>query len=157
VIEFRKAKIPDELDELQRLDRRIFADFPGDFFELEDWEGFESYWMLDDGVIVGCSAFLPNIDFNDGPRSGCLYIVSTGVLPEMRRRSYGRKQKEWQIEFAKQHGFHTIVTNMRRTNRPIIRLNESLGFKFREIAPSFYSDPEEDAIVMELDLTRPKS
>jgi len=157
MIEFRKARIPEEAEELQRLDQKIFAEFPGDLFALEDWMEFESYWMIDDGVIVGCSAFLPNVDFDSTPRPGCLYIASTGVLPEMRRRSYGRKQKEWQIEYAKQHGFRTMVTNMRRSNRLILRLNERLGFKFRGIAPSFYSDPEEDAFVMELDVTRPTS
>jgi hypothetical protein len=46
-----------------------------------------------------------------------------------------------------------MVTNMRRSNRPIIHLNEGLGFRFRSTHAAFYDQPEEDAIVMELALT----
>jgi ribosomal protein S18 acetylase RimI-like enzyme len=49
-------------------------------------------------------------------------------------------------------GFELIVTNMRKSNSPIIKLNEKLGFTIREISPGYYSDPSEDAIVMELRL-----
>jgi ribosomal protein S18 acetylase RimI-like enzyme len=86
---------------------------------------------------------------DETPREGCLHIVSTGVLPEARGRGLGRKQKEWQLEFARREGFHTIVTNMRRSNAQIIHLNGELGFEERKIHPNFYVDPQEDGIVME--------
>ena len=62
----------------------------------------------------------------------------------------GAKQKEWQIEYARQHGFEGIVTNMGESNVRLIRLNEKFGFKTRGIAPGYYSNPEERALVMEL-------
>jgi len=105
--------------------------------------------MVEHDEIVGCSAFIRNVDYDDAPREGCLHIVSTGVLPEARGRGLGRKQKEWQFEFARREGFHTIVTNMRRSNAQIIHLNSELGFEERKIHPNFYVDPQEDAIVME--------
>jgi ribosomal protein S18 acetylase RimI-like enzyme len=143
------VQVPEEIEALREIDARIFKDFPGDLFDAEDWRQFESYWMVEDGAIVGCSAFLLNVDYDESPRSGSLYIVSTGVLPEARGRGLGRKQKEWQIDFARSQGFEVIVTNMRKSNRAILRLNEEVGFKFRSIHPSFYYEPEEDAIVME--------
>jgi ribosomal protein S18 acetylase RimI-like enzyme len=154
MIEFRKVKITDELEALQQLDEKIFAAFPGDLFTQEEWASFESRWMIADGAIVGCSALVHDVDYDESPRPGCLYIVSTGVVPEARKRGLGRKLKEWQIEYARSHGFEVIVTNMRQTNHPIIRLNEALGFRRRSIHPSFYEDPPEDAIVMELRLVR---
>jgi ribosomal protein S18 acetylase RimI-like enzyme len=153
MIEFRKVTIPDELQAIHRLDQKMFGAFPGDLLPLEVWEGFESYWMVLEGATVGCSAFLHHVDYDKTPRPGCLYIVSTGILPDVRGRGLGRKQKEWQIEYARSHSFEIMVTNMRRSNRPIIHLNEGLGFRFRSTHAAFYDQPEEDAIVMELALT----
>jgi len=152
MIEFRPAKLTDDLEALQRLDAIIFADYPGDLFSQEDWLLFDSYWMLDNGRVVGCAAFLANLDFDFSPRPGCIHIMTTGVLPELRGRGLGRKQKEWQIEYARSRGFELIVTNMRQSNLRMIHLNESLGFRFRQIAPGYYLDPPEDAVVMELRL-----
>jgi len=157
MIEFRPASLPDDLEALQRLDEKIFADYPGDLFTSDEWLLFDSHWMLENGQIIGCAAFLADVDYDFSPRPGCVHIVSTGVLPERRGRGLGKLQKEWQIEYARSSGFQVMVTNMRRTNRRIIRLNELLGFQFRLIAPAYYLDPPEDAIVMELRLNRATS
>jgi len=150
MIEFRPAKLPDDLEALARLDEKIFADYPGDLFTPDEWLLFDSHWMLEHDRIIGCAAFLADVDYDFSPRPGCVHIVSTGVLPEHRGRGLGKLQKEWQIEYARSRGFQMMVTNMRRTNHRIIRLNELLGFQFRLIAPAYYRDPPEDAIVMEL-------
>ena len=71
-------------------------------------------------------------------------------MPEYQGKGFGRKQKEWEVEYARQNGFSSIVTNMRESNHRIIRLNEALGFKFRENVPDYYTLPVEAAIVMEL-------
>lgn len=151
-IEFLKAKIPDEIEALCEFDRKAFASFPGDLFDPEDWATYESYWMIVDGEIVGCSAFVHDVDYDEKPKPKSLYIISTGVLPEFQGRGLGAKQKEWQIEYARGRGFDVIVTNMRESNIRIIRLNEKFGFKIREIAPAYYSEPEERALVMQLKL-----
>jgi GNAT superfamily N-acetyltransferase len=151
-IEFRRVILPDGIDLLCEIDRKIFHAFPADLFTPEEWAEFESYWMIVDGRIVGCSAFIRDSDYDDEPRPGCLHIMSTGVLPEFRRQGLGMKQKQWQIEFAKQQGFRTIVTNTRQSNIPMLQLNLKLGFVIREVAPHFYYEPDEPAIVMELQL-----
>lgn len=151
-VEFRKVVVPDEIEALCAFDRRAFAHFPADLFSAEEWAQFESHWMIVDGDIVGCSAVVPDQDYDETLRPGALWIASTGILPEHRRKGYGKMLKEWQIRHAKERGFREIVTNMRASNRPIIKLNEKLGFKIREISRGYYPDPEEDAIVMELRL-----
>ena len=151
-IEFRPVRVPEELAELCEFDRKAFHAYPADLFMEEEWEGFESHWMIVDGVIVGCSALLRNVDFDDEPRAGYIHIVSTGVLPEYRRRGFGRKLKEWQIAFAREEGFEVIVTNMRESNERIIKLNLDLGFEVRGVVEDFYPVPVEGAIVMELGL-----
>jgi ribosomal protein S18 acetylase RimI-like enzyme len=151
-IEFRKAKVPDEIEALFEFDQKAFAAFPGDLFDPEDWAEFESFWMLVDGQTVGCSAFVHDVDYNQQPRPKCLYIISTGVLPEFQGRGFGTEQKRWQIDYARQRGFEVIVTNMRESNSRIIRLNEKFGFTTRGAVPGYYANPEERAVVMELKL-----
>ena len=155
MIEFRKISFPEESESVLQIDGKIFADFPGDLFDVEDWADFESYWMLEDGAIVGCSAFIHHVDYDETPRPGYLHIISTGVLPEARGRGLGRKQKKWQIEYAQTLGFEVIVTNVRRSNARMIHLNRRFGFEVRQIHSGFYEDPKEDAIVMERRLASP--
>jgi GNAT superfamily N-acetyltransferase len=150
ITEFHEAVVPADLGELLDFDRRIFAQFPEDLFSAEDWSSCHSYWMVVDGIKVGCCAFEWHVDFDETPRRGCLYIASTGILPEYQGKGFGREQKEWEVEYARQNGFSSIVTNMRESNHRIIRLNEALGFKFRENVPDYYTLPVEAAIVMEL-------
>jgi ribosomal protein S18 acetylase RimI-like enzyme len=152
MIEFRKAIIPDEIDALCEFDRRAFHAYPKDAYGPERWKDLESYWAIADGKTVGCTAFGQNIDYDDRPRPGCLYISSTSVLPEFQGQGFGKKQKEWQIEYAKQNGFQVIVTNMRQSNERIIGLNERFGFQRRKVVPNCFSAPAEAAVVMELDL-----
>lgn len=151
-IEFREVVIPDEIEALLAFDRRAFAEFPADLFDAEEWAQFKSHWMIVDGEIVGCSAIVHDVDYDETDKPGSLWIASTGISPEYRRKGFGRALKEWQIEYARKHGFEVIVTNMRESNSAIINLNERSGFTRREVSPGYYSDPTEDAIVMELRL-----
>jgi ribosomal protein S18 acetylase RimI-like enzyme len=152
LLEFRKARTPEEIPALCALDRRIFHDYPSDLFLPETWSHLETYWMIADGETVGCSAFLHHVDYSGRQRPGTLYIMTTGVLPEYRNRGYGRAMKEWQVEYAKKNRFKTIVTNSRQSNTRMIELNRSLGFKVRRLEPHYYHDPDEAAVVMELRL-----
>jgi ribosomal protein S18 acetylase RimI-like enzyme len=152
MIRFRKVKIPAELEDLCEFDRRIFHAFPGDIFTREEWASYESYWMMANGRKIGCSAFLLHNDFDERPRRGSLHIMSTGILPELQGRGLGKKQKLWQIKYAKKHGFKAIVTNMRQSNTPILKLNLELGFNIRGYVRNFYEGPKEAAVVMELRL-----
>jgi ribosomal protein S18 acetylase RimI-like enzyme len=148
-LEFRKARIPEEVPALCEFDRRIFHEYPADLFSPETWEHLETWWLIADGEIVGCSAFLPHVDYDESLRPGTLYIMTTGVLPEYRNRGYGKAQKEWQIEYARRHGFKWIVTNSRQSNTRMIALNQKYGFDIRGLDPNYYSDPPEAAVVME--------
>jgi GNAT superfamily N-acetyltransferase len=152
MIEFKKAIIPDEIAALCEVDRRAFHAYPNDAYGPKRWIILESYWIIADGKTVGCTAFGHHIDYDERPRPGCLYISSTSVLPEFQGQGFGKKQKEWQIEYARKNGFQVVVTNMRQSNARIIALNESYGFQRRNFVPDCFSGPTEAAVVMELDL-----
>jgi len=150
--EFSKAIVPEEIDALCEFDRIVFGAYPSDLFDKEDWAEYDSYWMTVDGKRIGCSAFAYDIDFDGTSRPNCLYIASTGILPEYQGRGFGSMQKQWQIDFAKHRHCKAIVTNMRQSNERMIRLNEKFGFTQRETSSGYYSHPDEAVLVMELRL-----
>jgi ribosomal protein S18 acetylase RimI-like enzyme len=151
-IVFKKTVIPDDVEALCDFDRNVFGAYPEDLFSPEDWAELESYWMVVDGDTIGCLALKRDVDYDEEPRPGCLYIESTGVLPEYQRQGFGARMKEWQIEYAREHGFGFIVTNARQSNNSSIGLNQKFGFRTREVIPDYYSDPDEPAVVMELEV-----
>ena len=116
--------------------------------------------MIIDGQRVGCCAFQPNMDFQEDIRDdevnpslkGSLYITTTGILPKLQRAGLGLILKSWQIAYAKRHGFRRIVTNNRRRNSAIIRLDKKFGFRVIRTTPEYYRSPTDSTVVMELRL-----
>jgi GNAT superfamily N-acetyltransferase len=156
-ISFGKAFLPREKKRLVAFDHKVFR--RADWFPSDAWDHYESYWMLVNNRRVGCCAFERAADFevdpekDSAPRSGSLYIASTGILPQHRGKGFGVRFKRWQIAWARRHGFTRIVTNCRRSNRTIIRLNEKFGFNILQTTRgNYYRQPPEPAVVMELKL-----
>ena len=156
-VAFRKATLPKEKVRLVAFDHKVFRQ--ADWFDPDDWDSYESYWMVVNDRKVGCCAFERNVDFevdpdkDSGPRRGSLYLASTGILPDHQRKGYGERFKRWQIAWARRYGFTRIVTNCRRSNRPIIQLNQKFGFKILDTTRrNYYYGPAEPAVVMELKL-----
>jgi len=153
--EFRKAVIPDDVRSLRAFDRQVFR--RDDWFGTEDWRTYESWWMVVEGVRVGCCAFEPNVDFQEDVRAdgtnpamkGSLYISTTGILPRVQQSGLGRLFKSWQIAYARFHGFRRIVTNCRRRNTAIVDLNKSFGFRIIRTTPRYYSGPIDATVVLE--------
>jgi GNAT superfamily N-acetyltransferase len=156
-VAFRKVVLPREKARLIVFDHKVFPQ--PDWFDPDDWDSLESYWMLANGRKVGCCAFGRDADLENNPedasqrRRGSLYIASTGILPSHQRRGLGERFKLWQIAWARRHGFTRIVTNSRRSNRHMIHVNEKYGFKIlRTTRWNYYQRPAEPAVVMELRL-----
>ena len=153
--EFRKAVLPDDLRSLVAFDRKIF---PADCFSAAEWKYFNAYWMLVDGKRAGCCAFEEHVDFQEDIRpdrmnphlEGTLYIVSTGIATKFQQMGFGRLMKSWQVAYARYHGFRRIVTNTRKRNTRMIRLNQKFNFQILRTTPRYYADPTDATVVMEL-------
>jgi ribosomal protein S18 acetylase RimI-like enzyme len=154
--EFRKAIVPDEIRSLMAFDRRVFP--PRDRFDAAYWKICEPYWMIVDGIKLGCCAFERHVDFQDDLNSdgmnphmrGSLYISTTGILPKFQGKGFGRLLKSWEVSFARYHGFKRIVTNTRERNEKMIVLNREFGFRVIRTTPQYYSNPPDSTVVMEL-------
>jgi ribosomal protein S18 acetylase RimI-like enzyme len=154
VLEFRRAVLPEEAFDLWKLDVEIFGK---DAFAPGDWLSLESYWVVVDGQVAGCAAFVHDVEFQEDLRgdgenaaqAGTVYIQSTGLLRDYRGRGLGNRIKAWQIEYAKRNGFRRMVTNCRESNAAMISINEKYGFRAIRRTPGYYQDGEA-TIVMEL-------
>ena len=150
-VTFKKAVLPDDKARLVAFDREVFK--RADWFSPDDWDAYESYWMIVSGKRVGCCAFQPDAAFGERLCLRSVYIATTGILPEFRGKRLGEKFKRWQVRWARRHGFTRMVTNCRKSNQAIIRLNEKFGFRVLRItAGNYYHRPAERAVVMELKL-----
>jgi ribosomal protein S18 acetylase RimI-like enzyme len=154
--EFRKAIPAADIRSLMAFDRKVFP--ASDLFDPDYWKACVVYWLIVDGVKIGCCAFEEHVDFQDDVaagginprRKGSLYIASTGIHPKFQGRGFGTLLKSWQICYARHHGFKRIVTNTRSRNTAIIVLNRKFGFSIVRTTPRYYSDPGDATVVMEL-------
>ncbi len=154
-VEIRKADISNA-HILTNFDAKILQN--SDAFDDEDWLDLECFFLLVDGNIVGTTAVRHNSgvweagEYPFVPK--CLYIVSTGILPEYRGKGWGLFLKAWQIAYAREYSFKKIVTNCRISNTRIIHLNRKFGFHDIRSIADYYDDPDEVGLVMELELKR---
>jgi ribosomal protein S18 acetylase RimI-like enzyme len=154
--EFLRVRTPEEIRSLVIFDRKVFS--VADQFPPEYWRQVQSYWMLIDGVKVGCCAFERHVDFKQDQREdglnprmvGSLYVATTGILPRFQGHGFGRMLKCWQVAYAQRHKFQRIVTNTRQRNEAMIHLNRTFGFEVIRITPRYYSQPTDSTVVMEL-------
>jgi len=154
MLDFRRAVLPEDGPELWNMDVEVFGK---DAFAPEDWLSLESYWIVVDGRVAGCAAFIPDVEFQEDLRGdgenaaqrGTLYIQSTGLLRAYRGRGLGKRIKEWEIEYARRNGFRRIVTNCRESNAAMISINEKYGFRAIRSTRGYYEDGEA-TVVMEL-------
>ena len=149
-IAFRKVVLSNELAAVLAFDARAFPN-GGDYMGPEGWRSVKAYWMLVDDAKAGCCAFDYNLDYDETPRKGSLYIASIAIAARWRRRGLGEKFTKWQIEYGRKRKFSNIVTNTRASNTAMIALYKKLGFKVRCIT-EYYDDPEESAVVFDLAL-----
>lgn len=155
ILEFRPARLPEDLRRLTAFDRKAF---PADYFPASEWRRYQSWWMLLNGRRIGCCAFEPHVDFTDDlqpehpnqPRANSLYIASTGILPRFQHQGLGQLLKAWEIAWARHQGFERIVTNTRQSNKAMIALNRKFGFRVLRTSPRYYRNPTEASVVLEL-------
>ena len=78
------------------------------------------------------------------------YIDNIAVFPAFRGRGAGRAVTQALVDKAKENGGVFITLEVRASNVPAITLYESLGFENVGVRKRFYTNPDEDAVIMTL-------
>jgi ribosomal-protein-alanine N-acetyltransferase len=74
------------------------------------------------------------------------------VDPRVQRRGLARKLFDELVYKLGLAGITEVVLEVRASNRPALALYRSLGFVETGRRPRYYADPEEDAVLMSLQL-----
>jgi ribosomal-protein-alanine N-acetyltransferase len=85
------------------------------------------------------------------------HITTFAVLPEYRRRKIGERLLLSIFERAERLGAEWLTLEVRASNLPAQRLYEKYGFRPAGIRRRYYSDNNEDAIIMWTERLRDKS
>lgn len=94
-------------------------------------------------------------------RAACAYRVSGGEMevldvsvdPEWRRKGLARRLVRLAIARAGRARARAALLEVRASNAPARSLYASLGFRERGIRRGYYSQPAEDAIVLEMPIS----
>jgi ribosomal-protein-alanine N-acetyltransferase len=81
-----------------------------------------------------------------------LQLMNIAVSPLHRRRGYGEALLADLVRIGRADAFATVMLEVRRSNVDAIRLYERCAFQSVGIRPRYYSDNNEDALVMRLAL-----
>ena len=85
------------------------------------------------------------------------HITTFAVLPEYRRRKIGERMLLSIFERAERLGAEWLTLEVRASNLPAQRLYEKYGFRPAGIRRRYYSDNNEDAIIMWTERLRDRS
>ena len=76
-------------------------------------------------------------------------LESLAVDPALQRRGIGRELLQATLQWAAAQGAATLRLEVRAGNARALRIYGKAGFQQTGIRPRYYSDPAEDAVVME--------
>jgi [ribosomal protein S18]-alanine N-acetyltransferase len=81
-----------------------------------------------------------------------LHVLDIATAPAMRRRGLARALMDEALAYAAVQRIRIVLLEVRRSNRPAIKLYRGLGFTALGVRAGYYSDNNEDAIEMILSL-----
>ena len=98
------------------------------------------YAAVENGRVIGYIGMSAVID--EG------YIFNVAVDAEHRRRGVGTALITELVNYAKNNGFSFLTLEVRESNRDAVSLYSQLGFIEVGRRRAYYSEPDEDAVLM---------
>lgn len=80
-----------------------------------------------------------------------MHITNVAVKPEFRHRGVGEQMIRYILQLAKEKEANLITLEVRESNSSAIKLYCKTGFHPVRIRKRYYTDTDEDAVVMELE------
>jgi [ribosomal protein S18]-alanine N-acetyltransferase len=77
-----------------------------------------------------------------------LHVNTIAVDPARRRQGLARALMDYVCADAARDGVRRATLEVRRSNEAALALYAGLGFAVRAVRPAYYSNPEEDALIL---------
>lgn len=84
-------------------------------------------------------------------------ITNLAVARAHQKKGYGQAMISFMIDNLRRNNCYKFFLEVRETNLPAIRLYEKFGFKIAGKRRKYYSHPQEDAVMMELNISAGQS
>ena len=142
----------DDIDAVQEVERASFpVPWPANAFRHELTQNKNAHYVIarEGDRIVGYAGLWLSLDE--------AHITTFAVLPEHRRRKIGERMLLSLFERAERLGAEWLTLEVRASNMPAQRLYEKYGFHPAGIRRLYYTDNNEDAIIMWTDRLRDRS
>jgi ribosomal-protein-alanine N-acetyltransferase len=81
-----------------------------------------------------------------------LHILDLAVLPERRRQGLGGRLLRRVLELGARRGARKALLEVRRSNWGAVELYRTVGFQLAGVRRSYYSNPPEDALLLQREL-----
>lgn len=101
--------------------------------------------VTENGEIIGYGGYWHVVDEGQ--------VMNIAVQPDKRGQGYGERIVRAMLDMAKGEGCATMLLEVRVTNTPAFTLYQKLGFSVLSIRKDYYTEPTEDAYVMQCDVT----
>jgi [ribosomal protein S18]-alanine N-acetyltransferase len=141
------AQLLPEAEDLDEVDAIALASFEDPQFSAREElaRPWTRCWVARDGVRP--LAFLIAWHVADE-----LHVLNVATLPSARRRRIATALMRASLDYAKEWRVRIVLLEVRRSNRPALRLYRGLGFTATGVRPGYYADNGEDAVQMVLTL-----
>jgi ribosomal-protein-alanine N-acetyltransferase len=143
---------PDDVDALAALERRCYT---------HPWtaRGFRDALRRGERGAVLLARAPSGVDPERGILGYCvietvadeLHVHNLAVRPESRGGGLGRRLLEIGLAMGERRGARVALLEVRESNRPAIELYGSMGFVPVATRRNYYSQPQEDALVLRKD------
>ncbi|MFN2520878.1 MAG: ribosomal protein S18-alanine N-acetyltransferase [Candidatus Limnocylindria bacterium] len=133
----------DDISAVQEVERSSFpVPWPANAFRQELTQNKNARYVVAraDGVVVGYAGLWLMVDE--------AHITTFAVLPDFRRRRIGERMLQRLFEIAGELGAAWLTLEVRASNLGAQRLYEKYGFRRAGVRRRYYSDNNEDALIM---------
>lgn len=133
----------EDIDAVQEVERASFpVPWPANAFRHELTQNKNAHYIVakEGERIVGYAGLWLSLDE--------AHITTFAVLPDHRRRRIGERMLVAIFDKAARLGAEWLTLEVRASNMPAQRLYEKYGFRPAGIRRRYYSDNNEDAIIM---------
>ncbi len=142
----------EDIDAVQEVERASFpVPWPANAFRHELTQNKNAHYLVarEGEHIVGYAGLWLSLDE--------AHITTIAVLPDYRRRKIGERMLVSIFERAEKLGAEWLTLEVRASNLAAQRLYEKYGFRPAGIRRRYYSDNNEDAIIMWTERLRDRS